>query len=145
MCWRLRGKKNVGPLRVNLSKSGLGFSFGGKGLRSGRDSKGRIYSSFSAPVIGLRKRRYYTVGATSRSRGGRGQTIREAEGSPRAALGALVLTAAAFLAVFGHVFVGVVLAISALAILVTKHRSTRTKLSPKVKRSRRSTGSHTRA
>lgn len=31
---------NFGPLRLNLSKSGLGLSFGGKGLRLGTGPKG---------------------------------------------------------------------------------------------------------
>ena len=31
---------NLGPLRLNLSKSGLGMSFGAKGLRLGYGTKG---------------------------------------------------------------------------------------------------------
>lgn len=31
---------NIGPVRVNLSKSGLGISLGGKGLRLGSGPKG---------------------------------------------------------------------------------------------------------
>lgn len=39
----LRKSIKLGPLRVNLSKSGLGASFGVKGLRTGLDAKGRGY------------------------------------------------------------------------------------------------------
>lgn len=31
---------NIGPVRINLSKSGVGVSVGGKGLRFGSGSKG---------------------------------------------------------------------------------------------------------
>ena len=31
---------NIGPLRINLSKSGVGFSLGGKGLRLGSGPQG---------------------------------------------------------------------------------------------------------
>ena len=31
---------NIGPLRINLSKSGVGLSFGGKGLRVGSGPQG---------------------------------------------------------------------------------------------------------
>lgn len=34
---------NLGPFRVNLSKSGLGFSVGGRGLRVGTTPQGRKY------------------------------------------------------------------------------------------------------
>lgn len=49
---------NLGPLRINASKSGLGYSFGGRGFRIGRDAKGRKYTSVSVPGTGLYNRSY---------------------------------------------------------------------------------------
>lgn len=43
MAWFLRKSLKLGPLRLNLSKSGLGLSAGIKGLRAGIDAKGRKY------------------------------------------------------------------------------------------------------
>lgn len=37
-----------GPLRINLSRSGLGYSVGGKGFRVGRTAKGSTYTTASA-------------------------------------------------------------------------------------------------
>jgi hypothetical protein len=58
MGWSLRRSKKVGPFRINLSKSGIGLSAGIKGLRVGRDAKGRTYSSVSIPGTGLNNRTY---------------------------------------------------------------------------------------
>lgn len=41
----IRKSYGKGPFKINLSKSGLGFSTGIKGLRFGIDSKGRTYIS----------------------------------------------------------------------------------------------------
>lgn len=43
MGFHLRKSFNLGPLRLNLSNSGIGFSTGIKGFRVGVDSKGRSY------------------------------------------------------------------------------------------------------
>jgi hypothetical protein len=40
MGWYLRKSLSLGPLRLNLSKSGIGTSVGVKGLRIGRGPKG---------------------------------------------------------------------------------------------------------
>lgn len=37
----------LGPLNINLSKSGIGFSLGTRGLRAGIDSKRRPYVTAS--------------------------------------------------------------------------------------------------
>jgi hypothetical protein len=58
MGWSLRRSKKVGPFRINLSKSGIGLSAGVKGLRVGRDAKGRTYSSVSIPGTGFYNRTY---------------------------------------------------------------------------------------
>jgi len=48
-----RKSVNVGPFRVNLSKSGVGYSVGGRGFRSGVSARGRRYSTFSLPGTGV--------------------------------------------------------------------------------------------
>ena len=58
MGWNWRQSINLGPVRLNLSKSGLGCSFGMKGFRIGKDSKGRTYTASSIPGTGLYRRKY---------------------------------------------------------------------------------------
>lgn len=45
-------------LAINLSKSGVGFSVGGRGFHAGIDSKGRRYTSASLPGTGISWRQY---------------------------------------------------------------------------------------
>jgi hypothetical protein len=58
MGWSFRRSLNLGPLRVNASKSGLGFSVGGRGFRAGKDAKGRRYAQASIPGTGIYRRDY---------------------------------------------------------------------------------------
>ena len=44
---------NLCPFRVNIGKSGLGYSVGGRGFRVGTTSRGRKYASFSIPGTGI--------------------------------------------------------------------------------------------
>ncbi len=53
MGFTYRKSINLGPFRVNLSKSGLGYSVGGRGFRVGTTSRGRKYTSFSIPGTGV--------------------------------------------------------------------------------------------
>jgi hypothetical protein len=48
-----RKSVNLGPFRVNIGKSGLGYSVGGRGFRVGTTSRGRKYTSFSIPGTGI--------------------------------------------------------------------------------------------
>jgi hypothetical protein len=57
MGWTYRKSVGLGPFRVNLSKSGIGYSFGGRGFRTGVNSRGRSYKSLSIPGTGMR---YYS-------------------------------------------------------------------------------------
>lgn len=57
MGWSYRKSVGVGPFRINLSKSGIGYSVGGMGFRTGVSSRGRSYKSFSIPGTGVR---YYS-------------------------------------------------------------------------------------
>lgn len=53
MGFRYSKSLNVGPFRVNLSKSGVGYSIGGRGFRTGVRATGRSYSSVSLPGTGM--------------------------------------------------------------------------------------------
>ena len=48
-----RKSVNLGPFRVNLSKSGVGYSVGGRGFRVGTTARGKKYTSFSIPGTGV--------------------------------------------------------------------------------------------
>ena len=48
-----RKSVNLGPFRVNLSGSGVGYSVGGRGFRVGKSSRGRRYTAFSVPGTGV--------------------------------------------------------------------------------------------
>ena len=50
---RFRKSINIGPLRINISKSGIGFSLGVKGFRVGRSAKGKMTATASIPGTGL--------------------------------------------------------------------------------------------
>jgi hypothetical protein len=58
MGWRFRRSVSLGPLRINLSRSGVGYSVGGRGFRVGKDSKGRRYRSLSIPHTGIYRKDY---------------------------------------------------------------------------------------
>jgi hypothetical protein len=62
MGWSYRKSLSLGPFRVILSKSGIGYSVGGAGFRTGVNSRGRSYHSVSVPGTGLR---YYSSGKKS--------------------------------------------------------------------------------
>ena len=50
---RFRKSINIGPLRINLSKSGIGISLGVKGFRVSRSAKGKMTATASLPGTGL--------------------------------------------------------------------------------------------
>jgi len=58
MGWNWRKAFRFGPLRVNLSKKGVGYSVGVRGFRVGRDAKGQDYNQTSIPGTGIYKRTY---------------------------------------------------------------------------------------
>lgn len=53
MGWYFRKSVNLGPFRVNLSRSGVGYSVGTRGFRVGRSATGRTYTSAGIPGTGL--------------------------------------------------------------------------------------------
>ena len=50
---RFRKSVNFGPFRVNLSKSGIGYSVGGKGARITKKAKGGFRATASVPGTGV--------------------------------------------------------------------------------------------
>lgn len=50
---RFRKSKKIGPVRINLSKSGVGYSVGTKGYRKTRMANGRLRTTVSLPGTGL--------------------------------------------------------------------------------------------
>lgn len=48
-----RKSASFGPFRVNVSKSGVGWSVGGSGLRTGVSSRGKRYTTFGLPGTGI--------------------------------------------------------------------------------------------
>jgi hypothetical protein len=63
MGFTYRKSIGIGPFRVNVSKSGVGYSVGGSGFRTGTSARGRRYTTFSIPGTGVGYR-------TSGSKGG---------------------------------------------------------------------------
>ena len=53
MGFTYRKSVNFGPFRVNLSKSGVGYSVGSRGFRVGTTARGKKYTSFSIPGTGV--------------------------------------------------------------------------------------------
>ena len=53
MGWSYRKSLGFGPFRVNLSKSGIGYSVGAKDFRVGVNARGRRYESVTVPGTGL--------------------------------------------------------------------------------------------
>lgn len=68
MGWSYRKSVKIGPFRINVSKSGVGYSVGGKGFRTGVRSNGSIFQSFGIPGTGLR----YTSSRSGKSSGSGG-------------------------------------------------------------------------
>lgn len=53
MVFRYRKSKNFGPFRINLSKSGVGWSVGGKGFRYTKKANGGNRTTTSIPGSGI--------------------------------------------------------------------------------------------
>lgn len=56
MGWIFRRSINIGPFRANLSKSGIGGSFGIGPFRWGRSAQGRSYRTIRIPGTGIHHR-----------------------------------------------------------------------------------------
>jgi len=53
MGWSFRRSFNLGPLRINLGKRGIGTSLGAGPIRIGRSATGRTFRSFRIPATGI--------------------------------------------------------------------------------------------
>ncbi len=53
MGFRFRKSKNFGPFRINVSKSGIGWSVGGKGFRYTKRADGKTQTTTSIPGTGI--------------------------------------------------------------------------------------------
>jgi hypothetical protein len=93
MAWRFRKSLKLGPVRLNLSKSGVGYSIGGRGFRVGKDAKGRAYTAASIPGTGLYSRTYSSQGqaAGGNAAPASGGTAARQSGGARLAVGMLAL------------------------------------------------------
>ena len=59
MGFRFQRRIKILPgLTINLSKSGIGFSVGGRGFHTGIEAKGRRYTSAGLPETGISWREY---------------------------------------------------------------------------------------
>lgn len=59
MGWTFRRQIRVGPVNLNLSRSGVGVSAGAGPFRAGVDAKGRRYTNVRGP-FGMYNRQYYS-------------------------------------------------------------------------------------
>lgn len=59
MGFRFRKSINLGGLRLNLSKSGLGYSVGTTGYRITKSATGKTYRTMSIPNTGLSHVKYF--------------------------------------------------------------------------------------
>ena len=64
MAWRFRRSLKLGPLRLNFSKSGIGYSAGVRGFHVGQNAKGTRYTAASIPGTGIYNRQYYGASKT---------------------------------------------------------------------------------
>jgi hypothetical protein len=64
MAWRFRRSLKLGPLRLNFSKSGIGYSAGVRGFHVGQNAKGTPYTAVSIPGTGMYNRQYYGASKT---------------------------------------------------------------------------------
>ena len=53
MGFRIKKSINAGPVRVNFSKSGVGYSVGGKGFRVTKKANGGVRTTTSIPGTGI--------------------------------------------------------------------------------------------
>ena len=53
MGFRFRKSINLGPLRLNFSKSGVGYSVGGKGFRVTKTATGKTRTTAPIPGTGI--------------------------------------------------------------------------------------------
>jgi hypothetical protein len=96
MAWRFLRSIKLGPLRLNLSKSGIGTSIGVRGFRVGTDAKGRSYTAASIPGTGIYSRTY---SSQSKAAGASAPPVPGADSRPGSGVGLVIgMLSLAFLA-----------------------------------------------
>jgi hypothetical protein len=83
MGWRFRRSVKLGPVRLNLSKSGLGWSVGNRFARIGKRSDGRIVQTVTLPGTGLSEQ--HTLGGSGNAQ------VRKSSGCAALVIGCAVL------------------------------------------------------
>lgn len=73
MGFRFRKSKKIGPLRVNFSKSGVGYSVGGKSFRVTKRADGKTQTTASLPGTGIAYTQVSGSGSAKRSGGASGK------------------------------------------------------------------------
>lgn len=74
MGFRFRKSVNLGPLRVNFSKSGIGYSVGGKGFRATKKAGGGFRTTASIPGTGISYVRDYPNSGKKKASGSTAST-----------------------------------------------------------------------
>lgn len=83
MGFRFRKSINIGPLRINFSKSGVGYSVGGKGFRWTKKANGGTRTTTTIPGTGISYVRDYPAGARSAANAsGQGQSAQPPKRKP---------------------------------------------------------------
>jgi len=70
MGWSYRKSVSFGPLRLNISRNGVGYSVGGRGFRTGVRADGRRYSRYNLPGTGLTYYKSYGSAPSGSAAGG---------------------------------------------------------------------------
>ena len=81
MGFRFRKSVNMGPLRVNFSKSGVGYSVGGKGFRVTKKANGGFRTTTSVPGTGVSYTKDFGGGSGHSSGSSKGSSP-DASGNP---------------------------------------------------------------
>lgn len=104
MGFRFRKSANIGPLRVNFSKSGVGYSVGGKGFRVTKRADGKTQTTASVPGTGIA----YTKVSGSGSGKSSGSTSSSggASGRKKKPVGPIVLAVLLLLGLIGCISSG---------------------------------------
>ena len=68
MGWGFRKSKKIGPLRINFSKSGIGYSVGTKGFRVTKKAGGGYRTTSSIPGTGISYVKNYPQGKTKKTK-----------------------------------------------------------------------------
>lgn len=73
MGFRFRKSKKIGPFRINFSKSGVGYSVGGKGFRVTKRADGKTQTTASLPGTGIAYTQVSGSGSAKSSGGASGK------------------------------------------------------------------------